>query len=289
MTAFRAILLALAATLLAGCAAMTKLAYSNATLAYANLAPMATWMVDEYTDLSGGQKDWVRQRLTRVMQWHRAHELPEYRRFLEHVLQESREPFTTQEIGAAYADLRTHYHHMVEQLLPDAADFFLQLDADQVAQMEKKFDEDNKKFLRESAKGTPEERVQRRADKLANHLESWLGEVSREQRALLVQRLRQMDDFVEERLADRKYRQHETLALIRARPSKEQMVKGLHRLLVDTESWRRPEFARQMRQRDDQMFALLAALSETLSPQQREHLQKRIRAYLSDISKLTGS
>lgn len=289
MKTFRAFVLALAAIVLAGCAAITKLAYSNATLAYANLAPMATWMVDEYTDLSGGQKDWVRERLTRVMQWHRAHELPEYRRFLEHVLQESREPFTPQEIGAAYGDLRTHYHRMVEHLLPDAADFLLQLDADQVAQMEKKFEDDNKKFVRDSLKGTPEDRVQRRADKLANHLDSWLGDVSREQRALLVTRLRQMDDFVEERLADRKFRQHETLALIRSKPSKEQMVAGLKRLLVDTESWRRPEFAKQMRQRDEQMFSLLAALSETLSPQQREHLQKRIRVYLADIGKLTGS
>ena len=283
----RFLLLACVALLLAGCATITRLAYSNATLAYSSLAPMATWMVDEYTDLSGGQKDWVRERLTRVMQWHRANELPEYRKFLEHVLAESAEPFTVQEIGAAYGDLRDHYHRMVEFLLPDAAEFLLQLDRDQVEQMEKKFDDDDRKFVRDSLKGTPADRVERRADKLVNHLESWLGTLSPEQRALVLRRLSAMPDFVEERLADRKYRQSETLRLIRARPGKEAMVAGLHRLLVDTETWRRPEFRKQMETRDQQTFSLLAALSATLSPKQRAHLQDRIREYLADIGKLT--
>jgi hypothetical protein len=102
-------------------------------------------------------------------------------------------------------------------------------------------------------------------------------------------RLAKMPDFVEERLADRRFRQIETLSLLRSRPSKEGMIAGLRRLLVDTESWRRPEFRQKMRQRDDQMFALLADLSATFSQPQREHLQKKIRRYLADISKLTGS
>jgi 3-methyladenine DNA glycosylase AlkC len=250
---------------------------------------MATWMVDEYVDLDGQQKDWVRGRLTRVMQWHRAHELPQYRKFLEHVLEESSEPFTVAEIADAYGDLREHYHRMVEHLLPDVADFFLQLDPEQVAQMEKKFTDDNRKFVRESVKGTPDDRVRRRAEKFVNHLDSWLGHVSDAQRDLVEQRFRQIPDFVEERLADRRFRQAETLALVRSKPDKAAMIAGLRRLLIDTESWRRPEFQRQMRERDQRMFELVAAVSTTLTPDQRHHLQDRIRRYLKDISQLTTS
>jgi hypothetical protein len=72
----------LACLLLAGCTTLTHLAYSNAALAYRNLPPMLAWMVDDYVDMSGGQKEWVRERIGRIMHWHRAHELPEYRRFL---------------------------------------------------------------------------------------------------------------------------------------------------------------------------------------------------------------
>ena len=281
-------LLVLAAFLVAACGTLTKLAYSNATLAYKSLAPMATWMVDEYVDLDGYQKDWVRERLNRVMAWHRANELPQYRKFLEHVLAESSEPFTVDEIAAAYGDLRDHYHRMVEHLLPDVADFFLTLDADQVAQMEKKFDDDNRKFVKESTSGTPADRVKKRADKFNQHLDAWLGRVTPEQKTLVLQRMELIPDFVEDRLADRRYRQAQVLALIRAKASKPQMVEGLRRLLVDTESWRRPEFQKRMRERDQRTFELMAALSKTLTPEQRSHLQGRIRRYLSDISSLAG-
>ena len=277
-----------AGALLAACATITRLAYSNAATAYQNLAPMATWMVDEYVDLHGTQKDWVRERLARVMAWHRANELPQYRRFLEHALAESVEPFTVQEIADAYADLREHYHTMVEHLLPDVADFLLQMDLEQQQQMEKKFAEDNKKFVRESTSGSPSERLQKRADRFNQHLEAWFGRLTPEQKTLVLQRLELIPDFVEDRLADRRYRQTETLAMIRAHVPKEQMVAGLRRLLIDTESWRRPEFQRRMKERDQRAFELLAALSATLTPEQRSHMQGRIRKYMSDIQSLTS-
>ena len=282
------LLLVLAAVLLAACGTITKLAYSNASLAYRSLAPMGTWMVDEYVDLDGHQKDWLRERLGRVMSWHRANELPQYRRFLQHVLDESGEPFTVQEIGDAYGDLRTHYHRMVEHLLPDVADFFLQLDAEQAAQMEKKFADDNRKFVRDSTAGSPADRLKKRADKFNQHLDAWLGRVTPEQKTMVLQRLELIPEFVDDRLADRRFRQAEVLALIRAHGTKDQMIAGLHRLLVDTETWRRPEFKQRMRERDDKTFELLAAVSRTLAPDQRAHLQERIRRYMQDITSISG-
>jgi hypothetical protein len=284
----RTLLLLAAALLLPACGVLTKMVYSNAAMAYSNLAPMATWMVDDYVDLSGGQKDWVRERITRVMQWHRSHELPQYRRFLERVLRESEEPFTVPEVEQAFDDLRVAYHRMVEQLIPDVADFFLQLDAEQVAQMEKKFADENRKFVRESLKGSPEDRRERRVKKFVGHLEGWLGEVSEAQEKLVEKAYLAIPDYVEERLADRRYRQVETLALVRARPGKEAMVAGLRRLLVDTEAWRRAEFKQRMRERDQRMFAMFAELSATLSPAQRAHMQGRIKRYVRDINTLTA-
>jgi len=284
----RFLLLLAAALLVAACGTITKLAYSNATLAYKSLAPMATWMVDEYVDLDGYQKDWLRERLNRVMAWHRANELPRYRAFLEHVLAESSEPFTVDEIANAYSDLREHYHRMVEHLLPDVADFCVTLDAEQAAQMEKKFEDDNRKFVKESTSGTPADRLKKRADKFNQHLDAWLGRVTPEQKTLVLQRLELIPDFVEDRLADRRYRQKEVLALIRAKANKQQMIDGLRRLLIDTESWRRPEFQKRMRDRDQRTFELVAALSRTLTPEQRSYLQGRIRRYMSDITSVAG-
>ena len=83
-------------------------------------------------------------------------------------------------------------------------------------------------------------------------------------------------------------RHAETLALIRARPTREKMVAGLHRLLVDSDSWRRPEFLKKLDDRDQRFFEMLSKVSATLTPEQRAHLQGRIRSYMKDIGKLTA-
>jgi hypothetical protein len=286
--AARNVLLLCAGLLLAGCGVLTKMAYSNVAFAYNQFPPMLTWMIDGYVDMSGEQKEWMRDRVARMMDWHRAHELPEYRAFLEHVLAETSEPFTVEEIAGAYRDLRKYYHVTIEHVLPDAADFLLRLDAAQVAQMEEKFADDNRKFVKESLKGTPDERRARRVKQFVGHLDGWLGSVTDEQRAIVARSYESIPDLVEERLADRKVRHAETLALIRAKPAREQMVAGLRRLLVEADSWRRPEFVKKLNERDQRFFELLSKVSATLSAEQRAHLQARIRSYMKDIGKLNA-
>jgi hypothetical protein len=63
----------------------------------------------------------------------------------------------------------------------------------------------------------------------------------------------------------------------------------LKRLFIDTDSWRRPEYAAKLRARDQEMHTVIADLSATLTDGQRAHLQKRIRRFLGDISTLTTS
>jgi uncharacterized membrane-anchored protein YhcB (DUF1043 family) len=284
----RNFLLLLAGLVLSACGALTQMAYSNAAFAYSQLPPMLTWMVDGYVDMSGEQKAWMRDRVARIMEWHRSHELPEYRRFLERVLAETAEPFTVAEIGEAYGELRRHYRDTVEKVLPDAADFLLRLDAAQVAQMEEKFAEDNRKFVKESLRGTPAQRRAKRVKQFVGHLDGWLGSVTDAQREIVESFYADIPDLVEERLADRKVRHAETLALIRSKPSREQMIAGLRRLMVDSDSWRRPEFLKKLADRDQRFFELLSKISATLSAEQRAHLQKRIRSYMRDIGNLTA-
>lgn len=284
-----ALLLLLAGALLSACATLTQLAYSNAAMAYNNLPPMLSWWVDDYVEMSHGQKDWVRERISRVMDWHRSHELPEYRRFLEHVLAESREPFTVQEVAGAWRDLRAHYRRTADQVIPEIADFLLQLDAAQASQLERKFADDNRKLVRDSLKGTPGERTARRVKRFVGHMEGWLGSVSREQREMIEDYYRDIPDLIEERLADRKVRQGEILALVRAKPTREAMIAGLRTLFIESQQWRRPEYQQKMAEREQQFFGMIARLSASLSPDQREHLQGRIRGFVRDITTLTAS
>jgi hypothetical protein len=279
--------IAAAAMLLAACT-FTKLAYTNAALAYDNAAPMLTWVVDDYLDLSATQKEWVRQRLIHAMDWHRERELPRYRDFFQRVAQQAEGPIPVAELEQAHRELYERYHRALERLLPDAAELLSQLDAEQVEHLQNKLEENDRKFLKESVKGSVEERRKREAAKWVEHLESWVGPLEGSQRDLVLQHVRAFEDLGSERLADRRYREGEVLRLVRTKAPREQAVATLRTLFIDTQSWRRPEYQRKLRERDQQVVAMLSELSATFSPSQRAHLGKRCRGYMRDINHITA-
>ena len=285
----RLVLAVAAVAALAACssATLTRLAYANASFAYSNFSSIVAWMVDDYVDLSNTQQDWLHERLGRAMDWHRAEELPRFRRFFEEALAKSSAPFTAEDIAAKNAEIRAGYYRVMEQLVPDTADLLGSIDAGQVAHLERKFAEENAKFVRELARGTQEERRERRIKHFVNHLEAWVGSLNGEQRAIVDAYYRDARDFADDFLAERRYRQAEMLALARARPPRAEMLAQLKRLFIDVEKWRRPEFVSAMRERDAKAHAMLAQLSGTLTPKQRAALQSRIRGLLQDISNLT--
>jgi hypothetical protein len=283
----RFLCLAAAAALVAACSS-ANLFYSNIAFAYSNAAPMLTWTVDDYVDLTDGQKDWVRERLDRLMSWHRSGELPKYHRLLAAFDASLDDGLTVEEVRAAQLEMRRHYHRIVDQALPSTAELLLQLDAEQIEGLERKFADDNRRVAKESG-ASPEQRRARSARKTIEHLEAWTGTLESSQRELVASSLRALPDIGEERMADRRYRQAETLALIRAKPDRAAMVAGLRRLLIDTEAWRRPDYVRKLQERDARNFEMLATLSKTLSPEQLASVHRRLRGFMADITALTAA
>jgi len=285
----RALVLALGALVVAGCAssALTRLAYANTALAYNNLVPLLTWMTDGYVDLSDAQEEWVRSRIKAQVHWHRAHELPRYGKSLELALVKSGQPFTAQDVAPFYRDVRAHYHALVEHTIPDVADFLGGLNEDQAAQLARRFAEDNHKYERDSLRGTPDERRRKRMHRFVGHLEGWVGSLERDQRVLVEEFYAGLPDFSDEILGERRFRQGEILSIVRGRAARAETAAQLKRLLVDTADWRRPEYIKKLRVRDQRMFEFLAALSGTLTDKQRAALQERVRGFIRDVAILT--
>ena len=286
--ALRLAALAGAALVVASCS-LTRLAYNNVALAYSNGTPLLTWFVSDYVDLSGTQREFVRERLARAFVWHRADELPGYRRFLDTVLGQAAGNITAGEARADYREVRERYHRVLDRLVPDTADFLLQLDAEQATQLERKFAEDTRKAVNESTRGTPGDRFERRVRRALDHIEEFTGTLADAQRELVARYLGATVDTVEDRIAEGRYRRAEIVALARAKPPRDETIAALRRLLVEADSWRRPEYLRRIEARDEKLFEMVAALSVTLSAEQRAHFQRRVHGFMSDISGLTAS
>lgn len=275
----RALLAALVATLAVACSSATRVAYNNAPLA-------AAWVVDDWFDLHDGQRDWVKERFARLLAWHRASELPAYERLLQDTAARAASRLSEEDARRVHGEMRALYYRVVRKAIPDMADFLLQVHPEQIGFLERKFAEDNARVVKESLKGTPKERLEARVKRYTDRVEDWTGKLSAAQRDLVRARVSAMEDLTEEWLGDRRFRQAETIALLRARPAREAMIASLTRILVDSDSWRRPEYVARLKARDAQVFAMIAALDATLTPEQRGKLQRRLSDYAADAAYL---
>lgn len=287
----RAVLAMLAGCALAACSnsTMTRLAYSNAALAYSNAGSALAWMVDDYVDMTDAQEEWVRERTARLMEWHRKEELPRARKVLEAMLAKGDKPYTAEELATLQGEVRGFYLRVMGRLVPDMAEFLAATDAEQLGRIEKKLAKDNHEFLKESVRGTPEERRKRRAHRFIGHLEAWIGPLDDAQRQVVASAYGDVPDFTEEMIGERRYRQAEVVALVKSKATKPEMEPQLRRLFVDMDSWRRPEYRDQVRERDAKLQEAVAAISAKLSTKQRAALQARIRGLIADIDKLTAA
>ena len=279
--AVRFLVILAAALALAACS-LTRVAYNNAT-------PVLTWMVDDYFDLQDAQKDFVRARLGRALAWHRESELPEYRKFLVDLVARTQAQVTQEDAQWVNVTMRAYYYRALERLLPDMAEFIEQLDAEQATRMARRFEEENTKLAKERMKGSAAERQERRAQRFVDYVEDWTGRLDAQQRELIGARYAAMPDISDDWIADRRFRQAETLALVRAKLPRAQTIAGLRRILIDSESWRDPPYVAKLKQRDRQLVELVATLSLTLTPEQRARMHKRLRGYLDDVSNLMAA
>src|SRR4029077_11820228 len=104
-----------------------------------------------------------------------------------------------------------------------------------------KFKADREKLAKELTDGTEAKRRARGVEHTTDAVEEWTGPLDERQRAIVAAREAALPDVAQERLADRGYRQDQTLVLIRTK-DRAKIVAGLRRLLVDTDSWRDPGY-----------------------------------------------
>lgn len=265
------------ALLLAGCSA-TELAYNNADT-------LIRWQAGRYLDLKNAQSAELNARLGDFLAWHRAQALPQYARL-------AGEAAARLERGASLADMVWSYDAIRQQAREglrragtETGDFLDRLSPAQVENLEQRFAEDNAKFAREFLEGTPEEIRARRLKRLTHTLEDWLGELTDAQRS----RIREFNEAAPltgaMRDAERRRRQAEFLAMLRARQSARQLADWA----ADWDRGRDPAFSRANREFTDGLLAMLADLERSLSPRQRAVAVARLREYARDFQVLAAA
>ena len=269
--------LALAGVLLIAACSTLRLAYDNA-------AVYAKYRAGQYLDVKGAQDHELAERIDSFFAWHREAALPEYARVAEEAAVRLGKGLSRDDLVWGYDSLLAHARHSLRAAAQRIAPLLDHLTLEQVAYMEQGFAEDNRKFERENLRGSEEERRKRRAQRVEERLEDWVGNLSQAQ----VERVRQYSAraplYDEMRYRERRRFQAEVAGMVRARRAQE--------LLPERLAWwergRDPEYAQASRANREELFALLLDLDRSLSGAQRARAQDSLRRYARDFAALAA-
>ena len=264
-----------AAAVLAGCGTVMRVVYNNGDFALRVMA-------NEYFDTSGDQSEILKAQLARFHEWHRREELPAYARIFQSAAERAARGLTPEDVTWGITAVRERYRLVVAQAAEGGAPVIATLKPDNYAALERKFADVNAKFTNDYLAGDQAKRDRARAKWFEERIEWFIGDLS-EQQVAIVQRFVQSQPRMNEvRLADRKRRQQEFVALIRQYQSSPELVQRMRDFFVHWERDRGAEHAKLAREWEGRLVQLVVDLDRTLLPEQRAKLVGRFEMLAED-------
>ena len=264
-------LAAAAAWLLAGCTAL-RLAYDNAD-AY------LVFRAKSYLDLDARGSDELDERVDEFFDWHRRTALPQYARISDDAAKRVTRGLSREDLVWGYDSLVAHARQSLRFAAERVAPLLDRLTPQQVAHMEKRFADDNRKFAREYLRGSEAERRKRRARRVEERLEDWVGNLS----AVQVEKVKLFSErtplFDELRAKDRQRMQAEFVDMIRKREAQ----KRLPDWIANWERGRDAAHAAASERFRQDYLSLILELDRTLAPEQRNRAAANFRRYAEDF------
>ena len=280
MTRRNLLLLVALAALVAGCSAL-RIGYRHADTYFA-------WRADEYFDFTKAQKKDFNARLARLLQWHRYEQLPDYAEFIETAVSKGRQGLKREDIKWFVEGIKARYRIIVNHGIDDAVAMLETLSPEQIVSLQKQWDKDNRKFVRERAlDGTIADRKRERRKAVLNEIADWTGHLSGEQEDHISALLEEVPLTNHLRHEDRIRRQKEFLELLKLRANRHEFQSELHAWLLDWERGRSPEYARLAEEAYEKRIDFYIAVEKVLTPEQRQRAWERLLAFAEDFRTLS--
>jgi hypothetical protein len=276
LVVFSRTLLVALAVLLAGC--------STVRFAYENADAYVRWQAASYLDLEGDDAEELDDRIDEFHAWHRKNALPKYVTLVNEASQRLADGLSREDLVWGYDSLRVQARESLRKAGELAAPLLDRLTPAQVAQIERRIAEENRKFYRDNLRGSERDRRRKRAKIVQDRLEDWVGRLTQVQ----VQRVREYSEraplSAELRDRDRKRVQRDVIAIIRAREAQ----KKLPDRIANWDRGREPAYVAALDSWREQYFSLLLDIDRSLTREQRARAAAQRRRYAEDFEVLAA-
>jgi hypothetical protein len=272
------LLLVLLLALLVSCSAV-RMTYDNADWLLAHLA-------GRYVDMDREQARALKLQIAQLHAWHRREELPRYAALLDEAAARVERGLTRDDVAWAVAAVRARSQALGSHAAAGLAPLLVTLNDRQIGEVEVRFAADNRKYYAAKLSGSSSEAVTTQADWFCARLEDWTGDVTPAQRELVMNLMRAFPDLAELRLADRKRRQAQLLALLREHPDQTTVQTRLVTLSTDPYAGSIGPYRDTLVAAEARSIDTLVALDRSLTPRQRATIVQRMRRYAQEFRSL---
>ena len=263
---------------------------STLKLVYNQSDDLLYWWIDGYADLQDGQKQFTRDALTDLQRWHRQQQLPEYVALLKRMQAMVPNDITPAQVCAVGEDMKSSFIRLLRYTEPATTQLAVQLSADQLRSVRKRFDKTNKTWKEDWLDPDAEGRLRYRTKQATNRLEDFYGGLDKPQREALHQWLSTSIFDPTLSYADRERRQADalqTLQRMAQEGNKQEQAQALLRGLVDR-GFNSPNERYRAYNRElwNENCAGFAKLHNSTTPAQRQRMVEALRGYEQDFKTL---
>jgi len=256
---------------------------STVRVVYDNADTYLRWRATHYLDIDGAMADELEERIAAFMAWHRAQALPKYAQILDEAAQRFDRHLAPADLNWGYDSVMTQAKESLRMAAVQGAPLLDRLDAKQIANLERRLADDNRRFARENLRGDERERRKRRTERTAERVEDWVGRLTKaqvERVAQYAERAPLLDDF---RDRDHKRLQAEFLAIVRAHDAK----KRLTEFAATWDRGRDPAYVAALEASRKEFYAMLLDLERSLTPEQRKRALGELHRYADEFRTLS--
>lgn len=170
--------------LLIGLLLLLTLSACSSTVVYRQLDWLIPWYIDGLVDISGDQKDQLKEKLEPALRWHREEELARYIEIFNHIESDLKGPVTAEQAAAWIAEGEEAIRRVEARFLEVGLEMGSKLSDEQMEEFGESLWEKHHEFEQEYLPRSDEEYTEEMYDYLVETTQSFTGRLNADQKSV---------------------------------------------------------------------------------------------------------
>ena len=257
---------------------------------YFHLNWLIPWYISDYISLDREQKNMLEKRLLAQLEWHCRTQLPVYAealRALGNDVADPENPIDIERFRFHYARFMELWKALLREIAPDVTDLLLTASDEQINELFATLAKRNQEFREKYVDLPANELDKNRQERMLKRVDYWISDPTPLQIQAVAEWNATLMPIAEQWLQNRERVQVHARTVLDKRTDSPEFRKEMFDLVVYSERLRTEAYQQKIDFNTDVTLKFMVQLDRLLTPDQRQHLLKRIESLASDLDRIS--